>query len=146
MKVVINTDESIKDMEVIINCKQLMPEIEKIIQMLRMMDKKLTGVINGETYIINVEQILYIETVDKRTFIYTKERVYQSSFKLYELEQQLEAHSFFRANKSCIINFKCISSLKSDIDRRIQVTLNNGEKLIVSRQYAEQLKERLGVK
>lgn len=39
-----------------------------------------------------------------------------------------------------------ISSLKSDIDRRIQVTLNNGEKLIVSRQYAEQLKERLGVK
>lgn len=146
MKVVINADESIGDMEVVINCKQLTPEIEKIIQMLRMMDKKLTGVANGETYIIEIEKILYIESVDKKTFIYTKERVYESNFKLYELEQQLETHSFFRASKSCIINFKCIESLKADINRRIKVTLINGEKLIVSRQYAEQLKERLGVK
>lgn len=146
MKVVINTDESINDMEVVINCKQLTPEIEKIIQMLRMMDKKLTGVANEETYIIEIEQILYIESVDKKTFIYTKDRIYESSFKLYELEQQLETHSFFRANKSCIINFRCIESLKADINRRIIVTLINGEKLIVSRQYAEQLKERLGVK
>jgi len=146
VKVIINTDECTKEMEVVINCKQLTPEIEKIIHMLRMMDKKLTGVANGETYIINIDDILYIESVDKKTFIYTSDRVYESSFKLYELEQQLETHSFFRANKSCVINFKCIKSLKADIDRRIKVTLINGEKLIVSRQYAEQLKERLGVK
>ena len=61
----INADESISDLEVVINCKQLTPEIEKIIQMLCMMDKKLTGMANGETYIIEIEKILYIESVDK---------------------------------------------------------------------------------
>lgn len=146
MKVVINTDESAKDLEVAITCKKLTPEIEKIIAMLRMIEMQLTGTCKGETYIIDIDQIFYIETVDKRTFLYTKDKVYESNLRLYELEEQLEKWSFFRASKSCIINFRCIRSIKADIDRKLQVTLSNGERLIVSRQYSEYIKERLGVK
>ncbi|MDF2952044.1 MAG: putative HTH-type transcriptional regulator, partial [Anaerocolumna sp.] len=62
----------------------------------------------------------------------------------YELEEQLAASDFFRASKSCIINFNQIHSLKPDITRFI-VTMNNGEKLIVSRQYASSIKKKLGV-
>lgn len=146
MKVVINTDESANDLEVTITCKKLTPEIEKIIAMLRMIEMQLIGTCRGETYIINVDQILYIETVDKRTFLYTQDKVYESNLKLYELEGQLEKWNFFRANKSCIINFMCIQSIRADIDRKLQVTLSNGEKIIVSRQYSDYIKERLGVK
>lgn len=36
--------------------------------------------------------------------------------------------------------------MRMDLNRRIRVTMENGEQLMVSRQYAEGLKERLGVK
>lgn len=72
--------------------------------------------------------------------------VYETNLKLYELEEQLAKADFFRANKSCIINFRKILSLKTDFDRQIRVTLINQEQLIVSRQYAEYVKQRLGVK
>ena len=63
-----------------------------------------------------------------------------------ELEEQLKDADFFRANKSCIINFRHIASLKSELNRRLLVTMTNGEKLIVSRQYAEYVKEKLEVR
>lgn len=146
MKIVINTDENAEDLEVAITCKQLTPDIERILAMLRMMEMQLTGFYNGAAYRVAIDQILYIETVDKKTFLYTVDQVYESNLRLYELEEQLEQHSFFRVSKSCIINFKHILSIKADIDRKFLVTLTNGEKLIVSRQYSEYVKERLGAK
>ena len=50
------------------------------------------------------------------------------------------------AGKSSLVQLKYIKSLKMDINRRIKVTLENGEQLMVSRQYADELKKRLGVK
>lgn len=146
MKIVINTDDSLQDTEIQISCRQLTPQIEKILSTLRIMDKQLTAVKNGETYIIDAEKVLYIESVDKKTFIYTSDEVYETNLKLYELEEQLSDYGFIRAGKSFIIHIKHIKSLKSDIDRRIRVTMKNDEQLIVSRQYADDLKKRLGVK
>lgn len=92
-----------------------------------------------------VSKVIYLESVDRRTYVYTAEEVYESNLKLYELEQQLEEYGFFRVSKSCVIQLKYIKSLKADINRRIKVTLENGEQLIVSRQYADALKQKLGV-
>lgn len=146
MKITIHSGQPVTETEVTISCNQLTPEIEKIISILRVIDKKLTGTKNGETYLIDINKVLYIDTVDKKTFIYTIDSVYETNLKLYELEEQLAKADFFRANKSCIINFRQIVSLKADVDRRIRVTLSNKEQLIVSRQYAEYVKQRLGVK
>ena len=146
MKITIHSGKQIQETEITISCNCLTPEIEKIISMLRMMDKKLTGTKGGETYLIDTDKVLYIDTVDKKTFIYTMDSVYETNLKLYELEEQLTKADFFRASKSCIINFRKIVSLKADFDWRIRVTLSNQEQLIVSRQYAEYVKQRLGVK
>lgn len=45
-----------------------------------------------------------------------------------------------------IINLKKVKSLKADINRKIRVTLVNGEQIIVSRMYSEALRKRLGIK
>lgn len=124
-------------------CNSLTPEIEKIISTLKILDKQLVATKANETYFLCISEILYIETVDKKTFVYTKENIYETEMKLYELEEQF---GFFRSGKSCIINLKYIRSLKAEFDRRIRVTMENGEQIIVSRQYAEELKNRLGVK
>lgn len=146
MKITIHTDENVQEMELSITCSHMTPRIEKLLAMVRMMEMQLTGIQDGETYLIDAGLVLYIDTVDKRTFLYTEKQVYESNLKLYELEEQLVQSDFFRANKSCIINLKHIVSLRAELDRRILVTMSNGERLIVSRQYADEVKRKLGVR
>lgn len=146
LKIEINISPEIADTQITVACKQLTPEIEKLMATLRMMDKKLTASRDGEIYLLDIAGIIYVETIDRKTFVYTRGEVYESSLKLYELEQQLCDYGFFRAGKSSLVQLKYIKSLKMDINRRIKVTLENGEQLMVSRQYADELKKRLGVK
>ncbi|MCL2353678.1 MAG: LytTR family transcriptional regulator, partial [Defluviitaleaceae bacterium] len=108
------------------------------------LDFKLTGTRDDQTHILDASAILYIDTVDKKTFLYTKGAVYETSLRLYELEEQLYNGDFFRASKSSIVNFNKIKSLKSDIDGRIILVMENGERLVVSRQYAVFIKNKLG--
>lgn len=146
MKITIQTDENIKDMEIAITCKAITPELEQVLATLRILDRQVMARKGEETYVLDATGIFYIDTVDKKTFIYTQNEVYETEMRLYELEALLEKVGFLRVSKSCILNLKHIRSLRADLDRRIKVTMENGEQLIVSRQYAQELKNRLGVR
>ena len=143
MKINIRIEDHYKETEITICCGQMSDELEKVIASLRVLDLKLTGTKSRQTYILDAAQVLYIDTTDKKTFLYTQSDVYESSLRLYELEQRLSASDFFRAGKSSIINFNKIKSLRSDIDGRLIVRMENDEKLIVSRQYASYVKDKL---
>lgn len=145
MKISINIDDKLSDTEIAISCKQLSPEIERMIATLRILDQQMMVVKNGETYLIDVSEIIYIESVDRKTFVYTCDDLFESKLKLYEVQERLCQCGFFRASKSCIVQLRHIRSLKTDVDRKIRLTLENGEQIMVSRQYAEELKSRLGV-
>ncbi len=146
MKISINVEEDIKDIEITISCSRLTPEIEKVLATLRMLERQLLVRKGEETYILDVSKVIYLESVDRKTFVYTKEDIYESSLKLYELEQQLDECGFFRASKSCVAALQYIKSLRTDVNRKIKVTMENGEQIMVSRQYAEELRKKLGVK
>ena len=146
LKIEINVNVEYKDTEIKISCARLTPEIEKILATFRMLDRQLTVEKEGETYLLDITDVIYAESIDRKTFVYTEKEVYESHFKLYELERQLEECGFFRANKSCVVQLKCIRSLKMDLNRKIRATLENGEQIMISRQYAEELKRKLGVK
>lgn len=143
MKININIDRRYVETEIIINSSVMSDELEKVIACLRVMDFKLTGTKDGQTHILDAYKVLYIDTVDKKTFLYTKSAVYETNMRLYELEENLSSSDFFRAGKSSIINFNKIKSLRSDIDGRIIVVMENDEKLIVSRQYTAFIKNKL---
>jgi len=145
MKVSLQTDEKINEIEVIIRCRHLTPQIERLISLLRLMDHQLVGVKNGETHILDTEEVLYGETVEGTLFLYTVDGVYETDFRLYELEERLSAIGFLRINKSTLVNLARVKSLKADTNRKIRLTLDNEENLMVSRQYAEAFKRRLGV-
>lgn len=146
MKILIDVDETYSDIEIKVSCRHLTPEIEKMMVMLRMLDMQLTVKKENATYFLDLNRVLYVEAVERNTFVYTNEGVYESEMKLYELEQQLEDCGFFRASKSCLMNLKMIASLKADINRKIRVTMKNGEQIMVSRMYADELRKRLGVR
>lgn len=145
MKITIQTDASVQETTLNITCREITPELERLIEALRLSDKKLSVRVNGEIRLIDLKSILYAETVERNSFIYTEDGVFESQLRLYELEAMLAEHNFIRVNKSTLVNLNMIESLKSDIDRRIRVTLKNGYQLIISRAYAEDFKAKLGV-
>lgn len=145
MKISININEAVADTEVNISCNQLTPEIEKMIATLRILNQQFMVQKEEETYILDVSKIIYIEAVERKTFVYTEETYYESKLKLYEMEERLFECGFFRVSKSCLVHLRYVKSLKNDIDRKLRLTLENGEQIMVSRQYAEEIKKRLGV-
>ncbi len=145
MKIEIIVDENANDLDIVVTCKRLTPDVEKILASLRMINHQLTVKKDGEILFLDIAQIIYIESIDRKCFIYTRKDVYESDYRLYELEGQLEEYGFLRVSKSFLIHLQDIQSLRADINRRIRITMAGGEQIIASRQYAEELKKRLGV-
>jgi len=145
MKITINENVNIKETEIIINCRQTDEQILRICAGLRILDKKVTGTHNGQTFILNASDILYVETVDRKAFIYTERQVYETPLKLYELEERLAGEEFIRATKSCVLNFSKVKSLRGDFGGRMLCVLENGETITVSRQYAIVIKQNLSI-
>lgn len=146
MKIEIDINEAYPELAVRINAPVMTQDVEKLISLMRMLNMQLAVKKDGETYLLDTDRILYIEAVERNTFVYTAEASYESDLKLYEIEQQLLAQNFIRVSKQSIVNMRKIKSLRADINRKIRVTLVNGEQLIVSRAYADEFKRSLGVK
>lgn len=146
MRITIDLIPDKTDTEITVCCGSLTPEIEKLLATLRILDRQLTVRYEDAVHLLDLNEVIYIEAVDRSTFVYTAKKVYESDFRLYELDQQLSDSGFFRISKSCLVRLKRIKSLKTDIDRKIRITMDNGEQLIASRLYADELRKKLGVK
>ena len=137
MKITIEEQEAAQDIEVTIVCVRADRRVLDIVARLRMLDRKVTGTVDGCTRVLSAEDVLFIESVDKHTFIYTADTV---------LETRLADCDFLRIAKGCIVNFRAITALKPDVNGRIIATLENGEQVVISRQYAPDVKSKLGLK
>lgn len=146
MKLSIEEREDLPETEVVIRCCRMDPQVLKMIATLRAFDQKLTGLRDGRTFLLDAKDVLYIDTADKKTFLYTAKEVYETPLRLYELEERLAAQDFFRASKSSVVNFNAIHSLRPDFGGRMELTMENGERLNVSRQYVPVIREKLGLK
>ena len=112
---------------------------------LRRFDHRLTGEREGKTYLLEAGELFYIESVEKRTFLYTQDGVFETPLRLYELEERLAPWDFVRVSKAMIVNFGKTQSISPDFAGRLQLTLENGEKVGVSRKYAPAIKGKLGL-
>ncbi|NLZ26634.1 MAG: LytTR family transcriptional regulator [Chloroflexi bacterium] len=146
MKIEIDVDDKYTDTEVIIRTPKITQEIEKMIALMRMINMQIGVKYNDETYLLDIEKILYIDTVDRKTLVYTEDEIYESDLKLYEIEMELVERDFLRVSKQTIVNLRKVKSLRAEFDRKIRLTLQNGEQIIVSRMYSDELRRKLGLK
>ena len=146
MKINLDIDGKYDDTEVIIRAPHLNNDIERMVAMMRMIDMQIAVRNDNETYLLETEKILYIEAVDRKTFVYTNSENYESELKLYEIEQELIERDFLRISKNSIVNLRKIKSLKTDVNRKIRITLQNGEQIVVSRMYSDELRKKLGLR
>lgn len=146
MRFTINENSGVTETEVVINCQKADERILNMVAMFSGESQRIAGTADGQTFLLDPKEILYIETVDRKTFIYVAKKVFETTLRLYELEGRLPAGDFFRAGKSTIINFSRIKTLRPDFGGRLTVTLENGEKQTVSRQYVPMVKKKLGIR
>ena len=118
-------------------------ETREIIQKIRALGATIPGSRDGQIYSLAVTDIYYIEVVERRTFLYTKEAVYAADRKLYELEELLKGSGILRISKFCLMNLHHLYSIRQLRNSQLEATLDNEEKLIVARTYLKSIKTML---
>ncbi|MBE5886472.1 MAG: LytTR family transcriptional regulator [Lachnospiraceae bacterium] len=131
------------DDELILRYQNLNQEVEHIMNFMSFSEKKLVGTKNGYQIVVDVKQILYIESVDRKTFVYLEDDVVRVEYTLTQLERMLNSLRFFRCSKSMIMNIDKVKVLDSLASNRIDATMCNGEHIIISRTYASEFRRRL---
>lgn len=131
--------------QVIIKCRKLTGNISRLKSHIEMFDSKLRAVGKNEICYVSLSDILYFESVDNRTFLYTENAVMEIKYRLYELESLLPERDFIRASKSQIVNISKLKSLKPELNRTLSATMCNGEQLHISRKYVPSLKKLLSI-
>lgn len=97
---------------------------------------------DGARYLCKISSIYYIESVDKRTYVYTKDGCYESKSRLYELEEVLGSY-FARCSKAMIVNLRKLKKVESEFGGRMVAELLNSERIVISRSYVKDIKRRL---
>ena len=105
-------------------------------------DKHVVGYIDNKQYKIKPEDIVYIEGFSKEAYIQCFDKQYKTSLKLYELEVKVLDYGFVRINKSMIVNIKYIDYIIPHVQSRYIIILKNKEKLIVTRNYVIDFKQK----
>jgi len=143
MKVHIEQVEKKSEELVLIRCYAVTDEVREIETFVKSRSGSLSGVSDAKRYEIAVADICYIESVDGKTFLYTKDQVYETSYRIYELEELLRPKHFLRISKPMIVNLMKIQSIQPTFNGRFTAVLHSGEQIIISRSYVKALKAAL---
>lgn len=145
MKIRVEYQEDTEN-EIIIRYNQMNDEILHILSFLKTQSKKICVYKTKDNLIVlEIQKVLYIEALDEKTFVYTVNDVYQTSLTLYEIEARYSGLGYCRISKSMIVNIHQIHALKNIGESRIEVTMNNQEKVLISRHYAPIFREIIGI-
>lgn len=141
VKVVIEKIDRSADEQVTIRCYAVTDRVNSIIQFIRSSGITLAGYHDEQITQVPLQYIFYVEAVDNRVFAYTRGKVYELKYRLYEFEELYRREHFFRCSKSMVVNLMQIDSVYPIFNGRFSAKLFNGEEIIISRQYVPALKE-----
>ncbi|MEG0375423.1 MAG: LytTR family DNA-binding domain-containing protein [Raoultibacter sp.] len=144
MEVSIREERGLGDIHVDVRCPRIDERVNRIVANLEAFDNRILGKLDGATHLIDASAVLYIEAVDRKVFIYTAQQVYETDLRIYEAQDKLGSQDFVRVSKGMIVNFAKVRAIRPDFNARLQLELENGERTIVSRQYAAAIKQKIG--
>lgn len=127
--------------QVIIECVEISPQVRDIYSYVQNKGTELTGIIDGEYQKkFRLQDVYYFEALDEKVFGYTKDQIFELKMRLYEVEKAYENKHFVRCSKSIVLNLMLLDSISPALNGRFFAHMKNGEKLIISRQYASNVK------
>lgn len=149
MRVVIETDADISEECIVIRCKRLDERIIKLQNLLAEHDGSDRTILlhkDEKEYYMPLEKILFFETENKLIRAHTANEMYETEYKLYQLEELLPGY-FMRVSKSTIVNLNHVYSITRNITASSVVEfLESHKQIYVSRNYYKALVDRLAEK
>lgn len=144
MKITAEQDFSCNEIEVTIKYPEKNRQVHRILDFLQSFDMQIKCAGDNAERMINILDIYYIESVDKKTFVYLENAVYRTDFRLYQLKSKLQTYGFVQISKSCILNINVLDSIRPLFNSRMEASLKNGEKVTINRNYLNGVKKALG--
>lgn len=92
---------------------------------------------------VALADIFYIETVDRKTFAYTKDMCVEIKEALRGIIEEFSKIGFVRISKSSVVNLYKIKKLQGDINMRVIIYMKNDEKLVMNRSYRTEFYKKL---
>ena len=121
---------------------------EEVVSLLQLLKKRNSGKLilykEEEQYIMDADEIVYVEVSDNKVYAYTKQDTYEAKQKLYEIKELLSGRSFAQINKSVIVNINCVKSIQAECSGNYRLKLKNRkESLTISRKYFKEFRDRI---
>lgn len=146
MDVKIIIDEAVAKPEVVITAREITPEIQHVIDLLRdNHDRQLLGYNDREVFILDASKIFSIHTEGNKVTAVTDDGSFYLKNRLYEIDENPPNKYFIRISNSEIVNFNKVKSLDLSITGTITLKFKNGDKTYVSRRYVDKIKTHLGL-
>lgn len=118
-------------------------ETRAVLEKLRDPVRYIEGTSEERKVNIAVSDVYYFETVDRKTFAYTKDMCVEVRDNLRDLIEEYSGSGFVRISKSAVVNIYRIKRLQGDINMRVIIYLKNNEKLVMNRSYKKEFYDRL---
>lgn len=144
MKVTLKENKTKNDIEVLIEYPEMSETVNRIEHAIKSVDNLVRCLDDdGKICLVRVSDIFYIESVEKQVFVYTSDKVYRSELLLYQIAGKLYSFGFEQISKSCILNINMLVSVKPIFNSKMEALLENGEKVLISRNFIPAIKKRL---
>lgn len=140
MRLILRERQDLEHPEVIIEYRELTDGVKRVSAFVRSVDQSISCKREGKEFSIPLSDVFYIESVDKKTFVYGETEVYQTRLRLAELEKMLSHAGFVRVSKSVILNIEKLRGVKNLANSRLEAFLSNNERICVSRKYLKEIR------
>lgn len=128
-----------KDIEISITYPIKNKIVERIISFINSTNTEIECHSDDITKMVNVSDIYYIESIDKKTIIFCDNESYQTKNRLYQVYNELKDKGFVQVSKYCILNINKLEKIRHLMNRHLEAVLSNGKLLYVTRKYIKDI-------
>jgi DNA-binding LytR/AlgR family response regulator len=131
------------DIEIVITYPAKNKILERIVSLIKSVDAQIECYSDDIVKLVNVSDIYYIESIDKKTLVFCEKGNYQIKKRLYQVYDELADNGFVQISKYCIMNMNKLEEIKPLANSHLEAVLSNGKCLYVTRKYLANIKRRL---
>lgn len=145
MKVDLRIDPGCGEVTVTVAAPAETEEVRDLLRRLEAAPGRLTGFTGEKAVLLEPKDVLRFYAADKEVYAQTAGGEFLVKRRLYELEGELDRHTFVRISHSEMVNLKQVTGLDLSLTGTIKMTLTGGTACYVSRRYVKKIKEALGL-
>lgn len=114
--------------------------VDSLVKKIGRMDISFVGKSDDRSVNIGISDIYYIENVERKLFLYTKDDVFKFDGTMADIECRIQDTGLVRISRTCIMNTEYLKEIRQIRNSHLEALMDNDEKLIVSRKYLPDIK------